>query len=389
QRIFPLLLIATTVGGLFGALLAATSVPLLGVDGLMVVAGALLCLSVLFYRPARHAAPEDSRCIECEYAVPRFEGLLGGFAVVMSSNYLRLIALFVVLLNWINSTGEYILAAMVVEWANGMLDGADSPAAREALIAQFYGGFSVWVSVLGLAIQALLVGRLLRHVGIPRSLMILPVLSTLGYALIAFVPIFSIIRAVKIMENGVDTSLMSTLRQALFLPTSRETKYEGKTAIDTFFWRFGDLVQGGVIYLGINVYGFGISQFAFLNLVLGIAWICVTALIAREYQREVSTNATSRPPVLNEPIPDTTLTPGRPFEIPLAPDTFVDPDPGDVITLYASQANGRPLPPWLVFSNRSETFSGTAPADAQTVEVRVTARDFENLTASDTFLIRV
>ena len=50
---------------------------------------------------------------------------------------------------------------------------------KEELIAWFYGNFSVWVSVTGLIIQTLVVARLLRHVGMPRSLMILPVISTL------------------------------------------------------------------------------------------------------------------------------------------------------------------------------------------------------------------
>ena len=64
----------------------------------------------------------------------------------------------------------------------------------------------------------------------------------------------------KIAENGIDYSLTSTLRQALFLPPSREVKYEGKTAIDTFFWRFGDLIQGGATFVGINVFGFSVQE---------------------------------------------------------------------------------------------------------------------------------
>ena len=39
--------------------------------------------------------------------------LLGGIGLVLRDRYLLLIALFVVLLNWINSTGEYILADYV------------------------------------------------------------------------------------------------------------------------------------------------------------------------------------------------------------------------------------------------------------------------------------
>ena len=387
QRVFPVIMVAVAIGALAGAKFSAYAFPLLGTYGLMLVAGLLLTISLFFYRPARHAAPEDSRCIECEFVKPKFESLLGGFAVVLSDYYLRMIALFVVLLNWINSTGEYILSEMVVRWAEGEI-ASGSASSKEVLIAWFYGNFNFWVTLFGLVLQTFIVARLLRYLGMPRSLMILPVLSAIGYALIAFIPIFTIVRLVKIVENGTDYSLMSTIRQALLLPTSREVKYEGKTAIDTFFWRFGDLIQGGAIYVGINVYSFGVADLALLNLVLALIWIGVTVMIARQYCREVATNMTSRPPELHRPIPDVTLSPGQAFDMALHPETFVDPDPGDVITLRATLVNGDALPPWLAFRPKTGRFSGTPPRDSQPLQVKVTARDFENLTASASFTIR-
>ncbi len=181
---------------------------------------------------------------------------------------------------------------------------------------------------------------------------------------------------------------MSTIRQALFLPTSREVKYEGKTAIDTFFWRFGDLIQGGAIYLGINVYGFGAAEFALVNVILATIWIGTAMLIAREYCRVVATNATSRPPELNRSIPDVTLTPGQALDIALHPETFIDPDPGDVISLRASLANGESLPSWLMFWSKTGRFCGTPPSDMQPLEIKVTASDLEHLTTRDNFTIR-
>ncbi|NNM01807.1 MAG: hypothetical protein HKO62_13720, partial [Gammaproteobacteria bacterium] len=301
---------------------------------------------------------------------------------------LRLIAIFVVLLNWINSTGEYILSEMVVRWADAEVATGTAGADKEALIAWFYGNFSFWVTLIALLIQTFVVARLLRYLGMSRSLMILPLISAIGYAVIAFVPIFSIVRLVKISENAVDYSLATTLRQTLFLPTSREEKYEGKTAIDTFFWRFGDLIQGGAIYVGINAYQFGVAEFAMANLVLAALWTLAAAMIAQEYPRVVAANMTSRPPVLNRPIPDHVVPTGRPLDFVLEPDTFIDPDPGDVVILRASLANGEPLPPWLRFNSRARRFVGTPPAGAQSITVRVVASDLEHLTADDLFTIQ-
>jgi AAA family ATP:ADP antiporter len=38
-----------------------------------------------------------------------------------------------------------------------------------------------------------------------------------------------------------------------FLPTSREAKYKAKQAIDSFFWRSGDLLQAGVVFVGVRL----------------------------------------------------------------------------------------------------------------------------------------
>jgi Ca2+-binding RTX toxin-like protein len=66
--------------------------------------------------------------------------------------------------------------------------------------------------------------------------------------------------------------------------------------------------------------------------------------------------------------------------------SFADVDPGDVLTLSASLANGSPLPAWLSFNAATMTFSGTPlRGDVGTVSVRVTATDVGGLTISDDF----
>ncbi len=76
------------------------------------------------------------------------------------------------------------------------------------------------------------------------------------------------------------------------------------------------------------------------------------------------------------------------LDITLHPETFIDPDPGGVITLRANLANGNPLPSWLMFRSTTGRFSGTPPSDIQPLEIKVTASDFEDLMASDNFTIR-
>ena len=69
----------------------------------------------------------------------------------------------------------------------------------------------------------------------------------------ALLPTFLTLRWTKVFENSTDYSVQNTTRQALFLPTSREAKYKAKQAIDSFFVRFGDMLQAGVVYVGVQL----------------------------------------------------------------------------------------------------------------------------------------
>ncbi|MFC1696633.1 ATP translocase, partial [Pseudomonadota bacterium] len=87
--------------------------------------------------------------------------------------------------------------------------------------------------------------------------------------------------------NSTDYSLMNTTRHALYLPLPVAHKYEGKTTIEAFFWRFGDLAQAGAIYAGLNWFGFGIAQFAAINMLLALVWLAVAWQVGRIYREKL------------------------------------------------------------------------------------------------------
>ena len=395
QRIFPVIMVGANVGALAGAKTAQLAAAALTPVGLLVLATLLLLATLFLAAPERAAVPEGSRAIAAEHGRP-VPKLLGGLGLVMRDRYLRLIALLVVLLNWINTTGEFILADFVQRDAAARVAASGGALTASVLIAEFYGSFQFWVTVVGLAIQLFLVARIYRTVGVKGALLIHPVVVAIGYGLLAlspllggFVPIFTLIRLVKIAENATDYSLMNTTRQALFLPVDRDAKYEGKTAIDTFFWRFGDLLQAGVVYVGLNVLGWTAPTFALLNLVLALAWIGLAVSIGREFGRKALENVTNVAPEASRPIGDVAYEPGRPLRHVVVEDAFVDADPGDVLYLSARLEDGRPLPAWLRFDPKSRAFAGDAP-EGYSEELRITviANDVDGLEATSTFVMR-
>ena len=90
-------------------------------------------------------------------------------------------------------------------------------------------------------------------------------------------------------ENSIDYSLNNTVRQALFLPTSREVKYKAKAAIDTFFGRTGDALQAAVVFIGTSL-AFGIGAFALVNMGFVVVWLGVCVGIFRKH-RELTKEA--------------------------------------------------------------------------------------------------
>jgi len=92
------------------------------------------------------------------------------------------------------------------------------------------------------------------------------------------------------------------------------------------------------------------------------------------------------PPVVVTPLEDEIVKEGDAFSFSLPDDTFRDPE-NRALTYSATTTTGAALPSWLSFNATTGTFSGTAPANSDDVNIRVTARDSAGQTVSNSFLL--
>lgn len=388
QRLFPVIMLAAQLGALAGVEFTEFFTDDLGTNNLLVVGMGLLLLTVSLTGLLHTTVPLESRPVAREnpHEVRR---LLGGFQIVAGSRYLALIALMIVLINWISSTGDFIHRDFVKHHFDAIAAGSAAPVATRDLITAYFAKFFFWMIVIQLFIQVFVVGRLFRTLGVATTLLIPAALSLIGYGLVAFVPLLSIIRLVRMGEQGVEYSLTNTLRQALFLPTTRAETYEGKTTIETFFWRFGDLLQAGMVFAGTTYLAMDARGFAVLNAALAAFWIAVAFAIGRQYRRLAAQNLTNAAPQLTRSIPHAEVRPGERFEHALPRDLFLDQDPGDVLTLSACCTDGAPLPQWLRFDAHGHRFHGVAIGFvAEEIVVQVVATDHDGVSVSGTFVIR-
>ena len=283
KRLFPIVGIGASLGAWAGAALAGELFDRLGSYPILLIAAAGLP-ATLFLTHVIERRVRRGRAASATAEAPI--GKAGGFRLVLSQRYLLFIALFVLVTNIVNTLGEYILGSLVTADVSARIASGAAPAGSEdMLIGAFYGRFFAWVNFLGFAFQLLLVSRLFKWLGVRGTLFVLPVIAAFTYGTTALMPVLGVITLVKMMENSTDYSINNTTRHALFLPTTREAKYKAKQAIDAFFWRAGDVLQAGVVFVGAELLALTTRGFAVFNVALVAVWIGIGIAIARQHRK--------------------------------------------------------------------------------------------------------
>jgi len=274
DRLFPIIVIGMTAGAPLGSLVAARLFRL-GVNpqSILQISAALLAVSLLLYAWINRRDERRSQTPQ-----PRMSSS-GGFQLVLGNKYLRLIAALIVLLNVVNTTGEYLISRLLTEHVKE-LAALDPAFNRQAFIGAYAGDYQFWVNVTAFLLQSFVTSRLIKYRGLAGVLLALPLIALGGYSIIAAGAGLGLVRWIKTAENATDYSIMNTARQLLWLPTSREEKYKAKQAIDTFFVRSGDVLSAAAVFAGTAILHLTVAQFAGINIVLTLVWLTIAVRIA-------------------------------------------------------------------------------------------------------------
>jgi AAA family ATP:ADP antiporter len=124
--------------------------------------------------------------------------------------------------------------------------------------------------------------------------MVSPAIAFGGYFLISLVTVAAVIGWMKLVENATDTSLNSTTRHILFLPTTWEEKYIGKIVIDSFVFRAGDILAAVLVFAGVTYFSMSIRQFAVLNIFFAAIWLVLAYRVGKANRRLVAKAALAK-----------------------------------------------------------------------------------------------
>jgi len=291
QRLFPIIAFGSSFGAVAGSYFADRLLGPVGVFELLLAGDAILVISLLITNYVDHREKEKMKSVAAvkEKQAEEPLGKEGGFKLVFRNKYLLLIAIMILFLNLVKTTGEYLLSRSVSDSANQLIAAHTMAAqSKPEYIGKFYSSFFGAVNVLGLLAQLFLVSRMIKYLKIKGSLLIYPIVAFFSYGLMAFYPVLSMIRKAKVAENATDYSLGNTVKNALFLPVSREDKYKAKQAIDTFFVRLGDVCSAAIVFIGTNWIILSTQHFALTNILFSIVAFVLALWVGNEYQKRTS-----------------------------------------------------------------------------------------------------
>lgn len=279
RRLFGLIGVGGTVGGIVGSAITAFLVGFLSpatllLFSVLLLEGAVVCLKAL-----------DSRCAASPVAAegaaagPRGGGeaddVIGGSALegirrVLASPYLLGIGAFMLLFT-IGSTFLYNIQADIV--SRTFATGAE----RTSVFARI----DLSVNILTLFTQLFLTGRILKWLGVRLALGVLPVLSVLGFLALGAAPVFAVFVVFQVLRRAGNFALAVPTREVLYTVLPRRDKYKAKNFNDLFVYRAGDQI-GVWSFAGLRALGLGSSALALTMVPLAGLWLLTALWLGRK-----------------------------------------------------------------------------------------------------------
>lgn len=232
---------------------------------------------------AEFAPAEQDRTTRSD--VPSRGGAFEGIRQTLTSPYLLMVCAFLFLYT-VTSTFLYFFQANIV---------ADYVSDRTQRV-QVFATIDFWANIITLTAELFITSRLLTRLGVGLTLLIVPLITTLGFialamppihsleALLGMHPVLGVFIIVQVLRRGSWYGIGKPARETLFTVVSREDKYKAKSFIDTFVYRGGDAITAKA-FGALTGLGFGIATMAWIAAPIAAMWAVVGVYLGAKQRR--------------------------------------------------------------------------------------------------------
>jgi len=286
RRLYGFIAAGGTTGALFGSLITANFADVIGRSHLLLVAWLLLEGAVFVMRRLHDAFEimqadmnhRDVTEIAAEREAERaawsgpLGGALNGIGQTFKSPFLLALCSFFLLYPYC-STILYFQQAEIVDALGFTRD----------RIASTFGWIDAATQATTLILQLFVTGRFMRRLGVAASLVLLPVLTAIGFAFLGVAPVILVVVLFQMVRRAANYALVRPARETLFTMVAREERFKAKGFIDTFVYRGGDAIGSVAYQLMSNTLGLAVGSIALLSLPVTALWGVVAVWVGRQH----------------------------------------------------------------------------------------------------------
>ncbi len=283
RRLYGFIAAGGSCGAIAGPLITTKLAPLIGPTELLPISACFMLAAVLCILRlstwSRHDKPATSPA-GAQIRQPIGGGIFGGITLLLRSDYLLGIALYMVLFTLL-STFLYFQQAYIVSQA------ISDPGERTALFALI----DLVVNALTVIGQLMVVSRIIGRFGLTVALVLMPAIAVVGFFVLGLFPTLAILIVFGCIRRAGEYAISKPAREVLFTVISREEKYKVKNFIDTVVVRGGDAVSGW-LFEGLRLLGAGLSGISFIAVPIAVLWTTTAYLLGqRQEQLRAALNA--------------------------------------------------------------------------------------------------
>jgi ATP:ADP antiporter, AAA family len=289
RRLFGMVALGGGLGAIFGPLLTATLVNVLSPPQLLLLAAGLLEVVVLCLGqvsrasaawPAAEATPATPATTTPATPATTADdtavggGVLSGLASLVRSPYLAAAAGFSVIAVLSATFNIYLQAHLVSQAGIG----------DQVALTRLFARLDLAANVLTAITQGLLAAPLLARFGALPPLVLMPLLSVVGFGITAFGPMLLVVSGMLVLRRATAYGLVVPAFGLLFTLVSREDKYKVRTFIDTVLYRASDLLAGWAFAAVLGL-GLGLRGAAAIGALLAVPWLIIAVALGRMQRR--------------------------------------------------------------------------------------------------------
>jgi AAA family ATP:ADP antiporter len=283
ERLFGPIAAGATLGGIVGSSVAKWLSASLGLGWLLVIAAILLELGLIAASMLRRLKNQSAGDIETnsqltdqpELEQPEKSGIWAGVIDVFNSPYLRSIAFYIALVSFCGT----MVYMQLTDSAKLAIPNRDERTA-------FFGSLNLYTQLGTLFVQFLLIGPIMKRLGLGVALSIMPVVFAGSFVLLGFSSSLFALGLVDVVTRIGTYGVTVPAREVLFTVVEPDEKYKAKNVIDTVVLRGSDATSSK-LYAVIGQFTSTASFVPWLMLPITAIWLAVAVGLGRGQKQQV------------------------------------------------------------------------------------------------------